>query len=223
MAKRFTDSDKWDDPFFADLPNKYKLFWIYLLDKCDHAGIYKVNLRLANFILGEIYILQEVKQVLNGRIQELSPEKWFIPKFISFQYGELDDESRVHKSILKILKKERVSIGCGKGMHTSKDKDKDKDKDNKEVVKGKIPPAIEDVITYCQERNKGVDPHKWFNHYEAKGWLIGKNPMKNWKAAVHTWEGQSAPVCSICNGTGLTETPNGYGGIIRKTCKCKIK
>jgi hypothetical protein len=59
-------------------------------------------------------------------------------------------------------------------------------KDNQDNIK--IPPTIEEVINYCQERNKGVDPHKWFNHYQAKGWLIGRNKMKDWKAAVRTWE-----------------------------------
>jgi hypothetical protein len=52
-------------------------------------------------------------------------------------------------------------------------------------------PSLEEVSEYCKERNKGVDPQKWMNHYEANGWRVGKNPMKNWKAAVRTWEGNS--------------------------------
>jgi hypothetical protein len=129
MAKRFTDSEKWDDPFFADLPNKYKMFWLYVLDKCDHAGFYKVNLKMAAFILGEKYDPVEILCIFAGRIKELTPEKWFIPKFISFQYGDLNDESRVHKSVLKTLKKEGITKECLKGVDTLKDKDKNKDKD----------------------------------------------------------------------------------------------
>lgn len=49
-------------------------------------------------------------------------------------------------------------------------------------------PSLEAVVAYCQERGTGVDPRKFWNHYEAKGWVVGKTPMKNWKAAVHTWE-----------------------------------
>ena len=49
-------------------------------------------------------------------------------------------------------------------------------------------PTLEEVAEYCKERNNNVDPVKWFSHYEAKGWMIGKNRMKNWKAAVITWE-----------------------------------
>jgi hypothetical protein len=44
------------------------------------------------------------------------------------------------------------------------------------------------VRLYCLERKNTVDPIKWFNFYEAKGWMIGKNKMKDWKAAVRTWE-----------------------------------
>jgi len=51
-----------------------------------------------------------------------------------------------------------------------------------------IPPTIEEVTTYCFERKNSVDPKNWFNHYEAKGWMIGKNKMVNWRAAVRTWE-----------------------------------
>ena len=49
-------------------------------------------------------------------------------------------------------------------------------------------PSIEEIRSYCQERGNQVDPEKFFNFYESKGWLIGKSPMKDWKAAVRTWE-----------------------------------
>jgi hypothetical protein len=55
MAKRFSDSEKWEDPFFTNLTNEYKLAWIYLLDKCDHAGFYKVNLKIMNFCLNYVF------------------------------------------------------------------------------------------------------------------------------------------------------------------------
>jgi len=50
------------------------------------------------------------------------------------------------------------------------------------------PPDISLVKEYCLQRNKGVDPDKWYNFYQAKDWMIGKNKMKDWKAAVRTWE-----------------------------------
>jgi hypothetical protein len=61
-----------------------------------------------------------------------------------------------------------------------------------------IPPKIEDVTVYCQERDKGVDPQRWYDHYTANGWMVGKNKMKDWKAAVRTWEDNKGGK----NGTG---------------------
>ena len=63
---------------------------------------------------------------------------------------------------------------------------------DKEGKKGRAtrftPPTLSDVQAYCQERGKGVDPERWFNYYTANGWMVGKNKMKDWKAAVRTWE-----------------------------------
>jgi len=50
------------------------------------------------------------------------------------------------------------------------------------------PPTLEEVKSFCEERNNGVDSSKWFDFYASKGWMIGKNKMKDWKAAIRTWE-----------------------------------
>lgn len=64
-------------------------------------------------------------------------------------------------------------------------KEKVKVKDNNKIF---IPPAVEDVRAYCTERGNSVDPQSFVDFYESKGWMIGKNKMKDWKAAVRTWE-----------------------------------
>ncbi len=51
-----------------------------------------------------------------------------------------------------------------------------------------IPPLIDEIKDYCNSRKNSVDPQKWHDWYSAKGWMIGKNKMKDWKAAVRTWE-----------------------------------
>lgn len=48
-------------------------------------------------------------------------------------------------------------------------------------------PSLDEIRVYCQERGNQVDPEKFFNFYESKGWVVGKSPMKDWKAAVRTW------------------------------------
>ena len=50
------------------------------------------------------------------------------------------------------------------------------------------PPTVEDVRAYCQERKNGISPEGFVNYYTSKGWMIGKNKMKDWKAAVRSWE-----------------------------------
>lgn len=51
-----------------------------------------------------------------------------------------------------------------------------------------IPPSIEDIKIYCKERNNEIQAEQFFDFYESKNWMIGKNKMKNWKAAIRTWE-----------------------------------
>lgn len=57
-------------------------------------------------------------------------------------------------------------------------------------------PSLSQVIEYCAERNNGVDANKWYDYYTANGWKVGRNPMKDWKATIRTWErntNESAP------------------------------
>ncbi len=51
-----------------------------------------------------------------------------------------------------------------------------------------VPPDVEQVRSYCRERNNGIDPEAFVNYYASKGWTVGRAPMKDWKAAVRTWE-----------------------------------
>ncbi len=51
-----------------------------------------------------------------------------------------------------------------------------------------VPPTVEEVADYCRERQNGIDPEAFVDFYMGKGWLVGKSPMKDWRAAVRTWE-----------------------------------
>ena len=55
------------------------------------------------------------------------------------------------------------------------------------------PPTVEEVEAYCFERNNRVDPERFVDFYSSNGWKVGKNPMKDWKAAVRTWEKRDGP------------------------------
>jgi hypothetical protein len=158
MAKRFTNTDKWKKQWFKKLNTKQKLFWLYILDDCNHAGIWDV-----------VFI--------DNR------EKVFIPKFIEFQYGELNPNSRPHISVINLLEKYNL-------MDRKKD---EVDKPKKKVLKSNKfeIPNVDDINIYCLERNNEVDANIFFDFYSSKGWLVGKTKMKDWKAAVRTWEKNS--------------------------------
>ena len=51
-----------------------------------------------------------------------------------------------------------------------------------------VPPSVADVSAYCRERGNSVDAERFVSFYESNGWKVGKNPMKDWRAAVRTWE-----------------------------------
>lgn len=53
------------------------------------------------------------------------------------------------------------------------------------------PPSVDEVTAYCQERNNGIDAQRFVDFYAAKGWRVGNQPMKDWRACVRTWEGRS--------------------------------
>lgn len=90
----------------------------------------------------------------------------------------------------------QVSIGKDSIVEDSIDKDSIniKEKDITDVISKKknsskfIPPTLEEVTEYCSVRNNTVNPQAFIDFYESKGWMIGKNKMKDWKAAVRTWE-----------------------------------
>ena len=55
-------------------------------------------------------------------------------------------------------------------------------------------PTVEEIRSYCLERKNGIDPETFYNYYESKGWVIGKNgKMKDWKAAVRNWNRNQKP------------------------------
>ena len=62
------------------------------------------------------------------------------------------------------------------------DNKNDNDNKNKFII-----PTFNDVLEYCMQNNLEVDGVKFINFYESKGWMVGKNKMKDWKAAIRTW------------------------------------
>lgn len=81
------------------------------------------------------------------------------------------------------------TYGVSKKQTTETDTDTDTDtvivNKPKAVFK---PPTVAEVKAYCEERNNGIDAQRFVDYYTSNGWRVGKSPMKDWKAAVRTWE-----------------------------------
>jgi len=185
MAKRFTDTDKWKKGWFKQLNPKQRLFWLYVLDDCSAAGIWDVDLEVAGIRIGEPINSDEAVEVLGKDVVWFdSNEKIFIPKFIDFQYGVLNENSRPHASVIKML--DKYDLYNIKGISPL-----DTGEVSKPILKkrtGFVKPSVEEIKEYCKERNNTVDGETFFDFYESKGWLVGKTKMKDWKAAVRNWE-----------------------------------
>jgi hypothetical protein len=132
MAKRFTDTTKWNKPFIRGLQAPYKLLWFYILDDCDHAGIWQVDEDVAKIRIGCEIDFNDAIKIFGNHIQVFDDgQKWFIKDFIDFQYGELNPLNRVHLSIISIHKKYKIKP-LTSPLQGAKDKDKDKDMDKEQ-------------------------------------------------------------------------------------------
>lgn len=103
------------------------------------------------------------------------------------------------------IKTDTLTIGYTNGMETSvsvtvsdtvsvsdSEEEYREEPEKKENAKASAsrfkPPTVEEVADYCIERKNRVDPQRFVDYYTANGWRVGKNAMKDWKAAVRTWE-----------------------------------
>ena len=104
--KRFTDAAKWTDPWFRNLTPSGKIFWIFLLDNCDNAGIWERDDAFFKFVSGIDVELDAHLEELADRIVVLDECRVLVPKFVLFQQGgELKESKPFHRGILKILDK----------------------------------------------------------------------------------------------------------------------
>lgn len=90
-------------------------------------------------------------------------------------------------------------------------------KNNIEGEKAKrfVPPTPEEVNSYCLERKNGIDAQRFVDFYESKGWFVGKNKMKDWKAAVRNWEQRQKETPQVAPATpkGRIYTKDHFSGI----------
>ena len=189
---------------WQDKPFSKGQAWIDLLMTANHDE--------NKVVLGNEIILVERGCLITSEVKLAKRWGWSRCKVRTFlellvNDGMIDKKSDSKKTYLKILnynvwqdskttkkhQKDSVHTAFRQHLDTNKndknDKNEKNDKNNKNNIF--IPPALEEVTAYCRERNNNVDAQRWYDFYSAKGWMIGKNKMKDWKAAVRTWEKSS--------------------------------
>ena len=114
---------------------------------------------------------------------------------IGFLDEQWDELSKYHKNNVENGKKGAAkrwpshspAISPPIALRREEKKGEEKKGDNKRFT----PPSIELIKEYCIERKNSVSAEKFLDHYTSNGWKVGRNPMKDWKAAVRTWEKSS--------------------------------
>lgn len=152
--KRFTETTKWTGkPWFRKLPPRLKCLWQLLCDTCDAAGVFEPDWHLFSMQIGEDVAERDL-EAFDNRVIQLANGKFWIVKFIAFQYGTLASGCKAHLPAFRSIEKnvlpygesaQRVSKEYPKGIHTlqEEEKEKNKDKDRKEVQEEtNSPPAI---------------------------------------------------------------------------------
>lgn len=80
-------------------------------------------------------------------------------------------------------------IDIEKDIYIESDTEIEKEKEKEKKPRSRfIPPTVEEIQSYCLERNNNVDAEQFFDYYTANGWRVGKNAMKDWRATVRNWE-----------------------------------
>lgn len=120
MAKRFTATEIWGEDWFLSMPIQYKLFWYFMLSNCDHAGLFKVNVKPFCVLNSVELTPEEVLSYFNNgkdRIRVVNQSVWLIEDFFVFQYGEkFNQNNRVHDSVGKAYSKVGVKLRSIRGL-----------------------------------------------------------------------------------------------------------
>lgn len=201
MAKeRMVNTKFWDDTYIANLDPIEKLLYLYFLTNplTNICGIYEIQLRRIAFDTGidrdmvlkildrfakdkKIYYLEGWLAIKNfAKHQKDNPK---VKKGIEIAMQQVPSEiiDRIYKE-----NGDRLS-------HSNSNSNSNLNTNAHSAVSAKSfkKPTLEEVREYCRERGNKVDPQQWMDHYTSNGWKVGKNPMKDWKAAIRTWEKNS--------------------------------
>jgi hypothetical protein len=205
FAKKITESDA-----FLDMPSSTQMLYFHLSMNADDDGFVnnpKKIQRMCGASDDDFKLLIAKSFVLLFESGVIVIKHWKMHNYIQADryrptdYVEEKSMLGLKKNKAYTLDESKMYTKCIQDVSVGKDSigkisiDKDSIvKDSKgESVRGEktkrfIPPSVEEVEQYCIERSNNIDAQSFIDFYESKGWMIGKNKMKDWKAAVRTWE-----------------------------------
>lgn len=179
------------------MPPKLKCLWQWICDKCDPAGVIDVDYEAASFQIGSKVTEEDLKS-FGDRVELLPCGKWWIVRFIPFQYGVVSEACRAHGPVLSAISayslEDRVSKGYSKVLNTLHVQDKVQDKDNTGGVGGeKSKPrkdrgTLDEVRDFCAaEGIPDSDAQAMFHKWEGCGWKNGGAAIKDWRSVLRSW------------------------------------
>ena len=249
MAKRFIDTKIWDKAWFRKLTPKNKLIWIYLLTRCDHAGIWDADWEAAEFYIGEWVSYEELPVEITSKMKHIKGEdQYFIPSFIEFQYGELRENSKPHLSVIKRLNDKNLTVfDTVKYKDIVKDKVKTKEireiefqKEVWKIANSQIDDSlkteqIDNFITYWTESNKNGKKMKFEMQqtFDIKRRLIkwrdnNLELSKTNKSKIEPFESKfkKTPTdlyIAFCSKCGKREMPNNKWQLREGSSCCRVE
>lgn len=205
FAKKITESDA-----FLDMPSSTQMLYFHLSMNADDDGFVnnpKKIQRMCGASDDDFKLLIAKSFVILFESGIIVIKHWKMHNYIqSDRYRPTDyvdeksmlgvkknkaytlDESKMYTKCIQDVSVGKDSIGKVSIDKNSIVKDIKGESVRGEKTKHFIPPSVEEVEQYCLERSNNIDAQSFIDFYESKGWMIGKNKMKDWKAAVRTWE-----------------------------------
>ena len=188
FAKTVIDSDA-----FLDMPLTTQALYFHLSMRADDDGFINNPKKIQRMIgasYDDLKLLIAKKFIIPFDSGIVVIKHWKIHNYIQTdRYKEtayLEEKSQLYvKGNKAYTLMDTECIQDGYSLETQVRLGKDSLGKDRKVF---TPPTIEEVKEYCAERQNDVDPERFVNFYTAKGWMVGKNKMKDWKACVRTWE-----------------------------------
>ena len=186
FAKTIIDSDA-----FLDMPLSTQALYFHLSMRADDDGFVNNPKKIARMIgaTEDDYKLLIAKSfVLVFESGVIVIKHWRINNYIQKdRYKET--VYCEEKDLLSVKENGAYTLCIQNGYNMDTQVSIGKVSIGKDINKGRFtPPTLEEVTEYCKERNNKIDPQTFIDFYSSKGWMIGKNKMKDWKAAIRTWE-----------------------------------